>query len=96
MERPLGMGSTFSAKPNSYQLLDWVRVQEQCILHRDSCNKACNSCVYFIGIDKSAELIAELKDIIRSRDPYLYFEDDVAAIRRLIESLDKNKEDTDV
>ena len=91
------MGNTSLAKPSSYQLLDWLLMEEQCILHRQLCDGICLQCKYSNNVDKSTEIIAELKYIVKSRDPYLYLEDDLVMVRKLVEKLDSMpKEDNNV
>lgn len=75
----------------AYQLLI---VTEQCLKQRATCNHDCEGCPYFCSQKELQESLCFLKDILKARDPTLYFGDELTQLKEVLSNYANQSKET--
>lgn len=80
------MGNTFYT---SKDLFTFLLKEKQCALQKTECNRTCKDCPCFTDESEARGLYDQLINIIRARDPELYFVDELEHIKDLVRRKEK-------
>lgn len=65
---------------------------QHCYNSREVCNQDCHNCKYYLDLNTTNSVFNYLKDILKSRDPALYFASELQVLQELLATEINNKE----
>lgn len=61
-----------------------ILAELECIKHRTACDKDCTSCPFSYDLKVIEESFKYVKEVLKARDPQLYFSSDIELLKEII------------
>lgn len=77
----------------SRQAYQFLLVAEKCLKQRATCGHNCKSCPYFCSQEELFKSLYYVKDVLKARDPMLYFQNEITQLQEVLsEHADQSEE----
>ena len=84
------MTSTFLRNTNK-ELYRHILLEKECVRSRSGCNKDCSHCVCGSDLLDRDAALGKILEILKARDPELYFVNDLEILKEYLENEDQSK-----